>query len=657
MPEKKKSPVYVLGVGMTKFIKPRGKVDYTELGFEAGIKALLDAQINYDDVDQGVACYCYGDSTCGQRVFYQFGMTQIPIYNVNNNCSTGSTGLNMARTLVEHGAADCVMVVGFEKMAAGSLQSNFKDRENPIGTTGKMMAETRGVTNAPGAAQMFGNAGREYMEKYGATAEDFAEIARINHAHSPKNPYSQFQQVYTKEQVLQSPMIHEPLTKLQCCPTSDGGAAAIIVSEAFLNARPHLREQAVEIAGQHLATDAPSLFSESSIDLMGYEMTQRAMKEATQQAGISPRDCQVVELHDCFSANEMITIDALGLCDKGKAHELVRAGDITYGGKYVINPSGGLISKGHPLGATGIAQCAELVWHLRGWANNRATPNTRYCLQHNLGLGGAAVVTVYKRADGGVAQAVNSTMVGNRNKLGYNPAVEAKGFTQEQVDLVRIYDVCRDARPVVHRWMAKNNIQWYDRLETGEHILVRPFDVQRDILYVPQNDWDIFEGFVNSDERDPEEHQSMCNKIINLGVAAHTMTQLQCAEGIVRLMLRAPNLNKIYIIFSDLPRVRTVTLHLPSYREWWGNVPVQQRCELASQPKPNETVHVHRLDRHEHLDHVEKNYLRNWQKEMNEVWRTVVDEFPDIAHSATGELKAPRVDVSIMEVLTWDIVR
>ncbi|KAG5659321.1 hypothetical protein HG530_012067 [Fusarium avenaceum] len=437
MPAKKKSPVYVLGVGMTKFIKPRGKVDYTELGFEAGIKALLDAQINYDDVDQAIACYCYGDSTCGQRVFYQFGMTQIPIYNVNNNCSTGSTGINMARTLVEHGAADCVMVVGFEKMMPGSLQTFFKDRESPTGTTGKMMAVTRGVTNAPGAAQMFGNAGREYMEKYGAKAEDFAEIARINHAHSPKNPYSQFQQVYTQEEVLQSPMIHEPLTKLQCCPTSDGGASAIIVSEEFLNARPHLREQAVEIAGQHLATDAPSLFSRSAIDLMGYEMTQRAMLEATKQAGISPRDVQVVELHDCFSANEMVTIDALNLCDPGKAHELVRAGDITYGGKYIINPSGGLISKGHPLGATGIAQCAELVWHLRGWANNRAAPNTRYCLQHNLGLGGAAVVTVYKRADGRTAPAVNSTMVGHRNKLGYNPAVEAKGFTQEQADLVR----------------------------------------------------------------------------------------------------------------------------------------------------------------------------------------------------------------------------
>ena len=158
-------PCYVLGVGMTKFIKPRGKVDYTELGFEAGVKAMLDAQINYDEVDQGVACYCYGDSTCGQRVFYQFGMTQIPIYNVNNNCSTGSTGLNMARTTIANGGADCVLVIGFEKMNPGSLQSFWQDRANPTGTTNEMMKATRGVTNAPGAAQIFGNAGREYMEK------------------------------------------------------------------------------------------------------------------------------------------------------------------------------------------------------------------------------------------------------------------------------------------------------------------------------------------------------------------------------------------------------------------------------------------------------------------------------------------------------------
>ncbi|ERS95547.1 sterol carrier protein 2 [Sporothrix schenckii 1099-18] len=440
---KAKAPVYVLGVGMTKFIKPRGKVDYTELGFEAGVKALLDAQINYDDVDQAVACYCYGDSTCGQRVFYQFGMTQIPIYNVNNNCSTGSTGLYMGRSLIGNGGADCVMVVGFEKMMPGSLQSFFNDRANPTGTTAEMMRATRGITNAPGAAQMFGNAGREYMEKHGATAEDFAEIARVNHAHSVKNPYSQFQDVYTRDQILASPTIHDPLTKLQCCPTSDGGAAVILVSQAFLDARPHLKGQAVLIAGQSLCTDDPSLFSRSAVDLMGYAMSERAAREATTEAGLTPHDVQVVELHDCFSTNEMVTLDAIGLPEgrvgapRGGAVDLVRRGGITYGGRYVVNPSGGLISKGHPLGATGLAQCAELVWHLRGWANNRAVPHTRAALQHNLGLGGAAVVAVYKRADGQEAPVLDDATVGRLNRLGYNPATQAKGFTAEQARSVR----------------------------------------------------------------------------------------------------------------------------------------------------------------------------------------------------------------------------
>ncbi|KIW72931.1 hypothetical protein PV04_01090 [Phialophora macrospora] len=430
---RKPAPVYVLGVGMTKFIKPRGKVDYHELGFEAGIKAMLDAQINYDDVDQGVACYCYGDSTCGQRVFYQFGMTQIPIYNVNNNCSTGSTGLNMARQAIAYGAADCVLVVGFEKMSPGSLQAYFNDRENPTSTTNAMMKATRGITNAPGAAQLFGNAGREYMEKYGASAEDFAEIARVNHEHSKRNPYSQFKDEYTLEQIMKSPMIHAPLTKLQCCPTSDGGAAVVVVSQEFLDKRPHLKSQAVLIAGQQLATDSPDLFSRSAMDLVGYQMSVFAAKRALDEAGITPNDVSVVEVHDCFSANEMCVIDAMGLCPKGKAHELVRNGDITYGGKYVINPSGGLISKGHPLGATGLAQCAELTWHLRGWANNRLVKDTKYCLQHNLGLGGAVVVTVYKRADGKAATPVSDEQVGKITGLGYNPATQAKGFTTEQV--------------------------------------------------------------------------------------------------------------------------------------------------------------------------------------------------------------------------------
>ncbi|KAI1433437.1 thiolase-like protein [Xylaria sp. CBS 124048] len=432
MPAKPKAPVYVLGVGMTKFVKPRGKVDYPELGFEAGVKAMLDAQINYDDVEQGIACYCYGDSTCGQRVFYQFGMTKIPIVNVNNNCSTGATGLAMARNTITYGGADCILVVGFEKMMPGSLQSFFNDRTSPMETTTQLMAQTRGYTNAPGAAQMFGNAGRAYMEKYGAKMEDFAEIARINHAHSVNNPYSQFQDVYTLEEIMKSRPLHEPLTKLQACPTSDGGAAAVLVSQDFLDARPHLKDRAVLIAGQCLATDAPDLFSKDSMDLVGVGMTKHAATVAMNEAKITPNDVQVCELHDCFSANEMIVIDALGLSEPGKAHELVRSGGITYGGKVVINPSGGLISKGHPLGATGIAQCAELVWHVRGWANNRLVPNTKYALQHNLGLGGAVVVTVYCRPDRSAAPKVDSATIGKLTGLGYNPAVEAKGFTAEQ---------------------------------------------------------------------------------------------------------------------------------------------------------------------------------------------------------------------------------
>jgi sterol carrier protein 2 len=273
--------------------------------------------------------------------------------------------------------------------------------------------------------------------RYGAKAEDFAEIARVNHEHSQRNPYSQFQQVYTHEQIMKAPMIHEPLTKLQCCPTSDGGAAAVLVSQDFLDARPHLKDQAILIAGQCMTTDAPSLFSKSAIDLIGFEMTKYAAKTALTEAGLTPQDVKVVELHDCFSANEMIVIDALGLSAPGKAHEYVRDGNLTYGGKTVVNPSGGLISKGHPLGASGIAQCAELVWHLRGWANNRLIKDTKAALQHNLGLGGAVVVTIYTQPDGKAAQEVSSAEVGKKNKLGYNPAVEAKGFTNAQATSVR----------------------------------------------------------------------------------------------------------------------------------------------------------------------------------------------------------------------------
>ncbi|RVX67127.1 hypothetical protein B0A52_08370 [Exophiala mesophila] len=437
MAPNQRRPAYVLGVGLTKFVKPRGAIEYTELGFEAGVKALLDAHITYDDVELGIASYCYGDSVCGQRVFYQFGMTEIPILNVNNNCASASTGIAMARDTISYGGADCVMVVGFEKMRPGSLERNFTDRADPTGRFMEMNYKNWGKAKSSGAVQLFANAAREYMQKYGATAEDFAEIARVNHAHSKNNPYAQFQNEYTLEQVKQTTMIQEPLTKVQCCPTSDGGAATIVVSEDFLSARPHLRNQAVLIAGQAVVSDAPSAFDGSASGLVGAGLARTAIKEALRQANASIHDVKLVELHDCFSSAEMIALDGLGLSEPGKAHELVRRKDITYGGRFVVNPSGGLLSKGHPLGATGIAQCAELVWHLRGWANNRLVQDIDIALAHNAGLGSAGVVTLYKRADGQKNRQLSDDEVGRITGLHYNPAVQARGFTKEQADSVR----------------------------------------------------------------------------------------------------------------------------------------------------------------------------------------------------------------------------
>ncbi|KAJ5974614.1 hypothetical protein N7481_011824 [Penicillium waksmanii] len=429
---------YVLGVGLTQFLKPRRTREYPELGYEAGVKAMLDAKIDYDSVEAGIACYCYGDTTSGQRIFYQFGMTGIEIYNVNNACATGSTGLHLARKMVKGGLADCVLVIGFEQMRPGSIKSVWDDRPSPLGPSTKMMEDEFGKHDSPRNAQYFGNAGQEYMSRYGAKAEDFAEIARISHEHSQKNPYAQFRTAYSLDEIVNSTPVYGPLTKLQCSPTSDGAAAAVIVSQKFLDARPHLRSQAILMAGQKMLTDGPEVYSRSAIDLVGFNMSRDAAKLAMQEAQVQTQDIKVCELHDCFSTNEMLLLDGLGFSEPGKAHEMVRRGDITYGGRGpVINPSGGLISKGHPLGATGLAQCAELTWQLRGWANNRFVEGADVALQHNLGLGGAVVVTVYKRADGQKGRAVSDVEVAKASGVGYNPAVEARYVTPQDGERVR----------------------------------------------------------------------------------------------------------------------------------------------------------------------------------------------------------------------------
>ncbi|XP_034125711.1 non-specific lipid-transfer protein [Drosophila guanche] len=376
-----KTRVYVVGVGMTKFEKPgrRADVCYPDFAKEAITKALQDANIKYEEVQQAVTGYVYGDSTCGQR-----GHILHPYWPIS------------------------------------IMYQQYFDRANPMERHITEMSELTEIGPGPMAAQIFGNAGKEHMKKYGTKPEHFGKIAWKNHKHSVNNPYSQFRDEYTLEQIMKSPQVVEGvLTKLQCCPTSDGSGAAILASEQFVR-RHGLEKQAVEIVGMEMASDPASTFADKSLmKIAGYDMTALATQRLFAKSGYKPQDVQVVELHDCFSANELVTYEALGLCGEGKAGEFIDRGDNTYGGKFVVNPSGGLISKGHPLGATGLAQCAELCWQLRGLAEKRQVPNVQLALQHNLGLGGAVVVALYRLG----FPAANSVM--------HNLTAAAKAATSE----------------------------------------------------------------------------------------------------------------------------------------------------------------------------------------------------------------------------------
>lgn len=392
---------YVIGVGMTPFSKPGTKEgDYPDWAREAGEIALADARIGYEKVEQAFAGYVYGDSTAGQRAVYELGVTGIPVVNVNNNCSTGSSALYLARQAVRHGVADCVLALGFEKMERGSLGMKFPDRVNPLDRHLARMAQLREPDSSPFAPQMFANAALEHIERYGSKPEHYVWIGWKNHKHSVNNPYAQFQREYSLQEIEDSPLIREPLTKLQCSPTSDGAACVIVASERFVE-KHDLWAQAIEIAGQALVTDFASSFDEQAdcATVVGFDMSREAARRVYEEAQIAPDEVDVCELHDCFSANELLTYEALGFAAQGEGHKLVEAKATTYGGSGpVVNPSGGLISKGHPLGATGLAQCSEMTWQLRGQAGKRQVQDAKIALQHNVGLGGAAVVTAYRPA-------------------------------------------------------------------------------------------------------------------------------------------------------------------------------------------------------------------------------------------------------------------
>ncbi len=388
--------VMVAGVGMTKFAKPGQNDPYTDMGAAAVRDALSDAGLPYDAVQQAYAGYVYGDSTCGQAALYKVGMTGIPVMNVNNNCSTGSTALFMARQAVESGAVDVALALGFEHMKPGALTSHWNDRPSPFDTFDAETDELVGHPEIPLALRYFGGAGKSHMDKYGSTLLDLARIRAKASRHAVNNPLALFRNELTPEDVLESPMIWEGvMTRLMACPPTCGAAAAVVVSEAY--AKKHGLNSNVRIIGQAMTTDYASTFEDHDMmKVVGYDMTAAASKQVQEQTGIGIEDVDVVELHDCFAHNEMITYEGLGLCPEGGASKFIADGDNTYGGKFVTNPSGGLLSKGHPLGATGLAQCYELTRQLRGTAGHTQVEGARTALQHNLGLGGACVVTMYQ---------------------------------------------------------------------------------------------------------------------------------------------------------------------------------------------------------------------------------------------------------------------
>lgn len=388
---------HIAGVGMVPFTKPRETQGYEVMGARAAREALEDAGVDYGLIEQAYVGYVYGDSTSGQAALYPVGLTGIPVVNVNNNCSTGSSALFLARQAVASGAVECALALGFEQMVNGALSMGYSDRTSPFAVFDSAARPIQERDeNAPFAAQYFGGAGREHMERYGTEQATFAKIAVKARKHAANNPYAVFRDQVTEDEVLASPAIYGPLTRLMCCPPTCGAAAAVVCSEDF--ARRHGIDASVVVRAQAMTTDTASTFDAGDMRrIVGYDLTSSAAAQVYEASGVAPEDVRVVELHDCFATNELITYEGLGLTPEGSAEKFVQAGDNTYGGRVVTNPSGGLLSKGHPLGATGLAQCTELVWQLRGTAGPRQVDGVTLALQHNLGLGGACVVTLYER--------------------------------------------------------------------------------------------------------------------------------------------------------------------------------------------------------------------------------------------------------------------
>ncbi|MDD2050592.1 thiolase C-terminal domain-containing protein [Pseudomonas putida] len=386
--------VNVIGVGMTAFTAPGAGGRYFDMTAEAARQALQDAGIAYRKVEAAYAGFVYGDSLSGQRSVAELGLTGIPIINVSNHACSGSTALYLARQAIEHGVAECVLALGFEAPLPERAAHRWLDPESPVARHVQRVRSGY-PDEVPIATRLFAQAANEYIQRYGARKETFAMIAVKSREHAQRNPHALFRHPLSLEQVLADDHC-SPLSRLQCCLPACGAAAVLLCSDDF--AHKHGLTRPVYIAAQTMTTEQSDRFEpDSATAALGYNLDVDAASNVYEQSGIGPQEVDVCELHDCSTASELLLYEALGFCREGDAEKLIEDGDNTYGGNRVINPSGGLLSMGHPFGATGLAQCAELVWHLRGTAGQRQVANARIALQHNRSIGGACVVTLYRR--------------------------------------------------------------------------------------------------------------------------------------------------------------------------------------------------------------------------------------------------------------------
>jgi acetyl-CoA acetyltransferase len=362
--------VYVAGVGSTTFGKHLDR-SLRSLGAEAVAKALADAGLSGKDIQAGYCGNALGamlqeETGVGQHVLWEVGMSGLPIVNVENACASGSTALHLGWQGVASGLYDVVIVFGVDKAVM------------PKGTPLKVGAADLEVRLGDIFPGHFAMIAQKHMEAYGTTLEQQAKVSVKNHDNGCLNPYAEFKKPLTVEEVLASPMIAEPITLFSCCPNSDGAAAAILCSEEVMR---RLNSRAIRIAASVLSTGS----YENQRDLTRWEVEERAAKLAYSQAGLGPGDLSLVELHDAFTICEIIHYEGLGLCPPGDGGRLIDEGATAIGGRVPVNPSGGLLAKGHPIGASGVGQIAEIAWQLRGEATGRQVENARVGLAQMMG--------------------------------------------------------------------------------------------------------------------------------------------------------------------------------------------------------------------------------------------------------------------------------